>query len=129
MASSVVLRSCCCRRPYCVVLFDEIEKAHVDVFNVLLQILDDGRVTDSQARARARAWQPHLFESRTDRSPSSPCPLPVALVGGGISMASASQLACTHQRAHSCRHHRCNCCENSHTNKNSESRVFRIDAC
>ena len=35
------------RRPYCVILFDEIEKAHHDVFNVLLQILDDGRVTDS----------------------------------------------------------------------------------
>ena len=38
------------RRPYAVVLFDEIEKAHADVFNVLLQILDDGRVTDSQGR-------------------------------------------------------------------------------
>ncbi|MBN1403875.1 MAG: ATP-dependent chaperone ClpB [Opitutales bacterium] len=36
------------RKPYCVILFDEIEKAHPDVFNVLLQILDDGRVTDSQ---------------------------------------------------------------------------------
>jgi ATP-dependent Clp protease ATP-binding subunit ClpB len=38
------------RRPYSVVLFDEIEKAHHDVFNVLLQILDDGRLTDSQGR-------------------------------------------------------------------------------
>ncbi|MCB0331122.1 MAG: AAA family ATPase, partial [Bdellovibrionales bacterium] len=38
------------RKPYSVVLFDEIEKAHNDVFNVLLQILDDGRVTDSQGR-------------------------------------------------------------------------------
>lgn len=38
------------RRPYSVVLFDEIEKAHSDVFNVLLQILDDGRLTDSQGR-------------------------------------------------------------------------------
>ena len=36
------------RRPYSVVLFDEIEKAHPDVFNVFLQILDDGRLTDSQ---------------------------------------------------------------------------------
>ena len=36
------------RKPYCVVLFDEIEKAHPDVFNILLQILDDGRLTDSQ---------------------------------------------------------------------------------
>jgi len=38
------------RRPYCVVLFDEIEKAHHDVFNMFLQILDDGRLTDSQGR-------------------------------------------------------------------------------
>ena len=38
------------RKPYSVVLFDEIEKAHPDVFNVLLQVLDDGRITDSQGR-------------------------------------------------------------------------------
>jgi ATP-dependent Clp protease ATP-binding subunit ClpB len=38
------------RRPYAVILFDEIEKAHQDVFNVLLQILDDGRLTDGQGR-------------------------------------------------------------------------------
>ena len=38
------------RRPYSVVLFDEIEKAHEDVWNILLQILDDGRITDSQGR-------------------------------------------------------------------------------
>jgi len=38
------------RRPYCVILFDEIEKAHADVFNTFLQILDDGRLTDSQGR-------------------------------------------------------------------------------
>ena len=38
------------RKPYCVLLFDEIEKAHKDVFNVLLQILDEGRVTDGQGR-------------------------------------------------------------------------------
>jgi ATP-dependent Clp protease ATP-binding subunit ClpB len=38
------------RRPYSVVLFDEIEKAHPDVFNILLQVLDDGRLTDSQGR-------------------------------------------------------------------------------
>ncbi|MFO0847884.1 MAG: ATP-dependent chaperone ClpB [Gemmataceae bacterium] len=38
------------RRPYCVVLFDEIEKAHPDVFNTLLQVLDDGRLTDGQGR-------------------------------------------------------------------------------
>jgi ATP-dependent Clp protease ATP-binding subunit ClpB len=38
------------RRPFCVILFDEIEKAHPDVFNVMLQILDDGRLTDAQGR-------------------------------------------------------------------------------
>ena len=38
------------KKPYSVVLFDEIEKAHPDVFNILLQVLDDGRITDSQGR-------------------------------------------------------------------------------
>jgi len=38
------------RRPYQVVLFDEVEKAHADVFNILLQVLDDGRLTDGQGR-------------------------------------------------------------------------------
>ena len=38
------------RHPYCVILFDEVEKAHPEVFNVLLQVLDDGRITDSQGR-------------------------------------------------------------------------------
>ena len=38
------------RKPYSVILFDEVEKAHPDVFNILLQVLDDGRVTDSQGR-------------------------------------------------------------------------------
>ena len=38
------------RKPYCIILFDEIEKAHRDVFNVLLQVLDDGRLTDGQGR-------------------------------------------------------------------------------
>ena len=38
------------RRPYAVVLLDEIEKAHADVFNILLQVLDDGRLTDGQGR-------------------------------------------------------------------------------
>ena len=38
------------RKPYSVILFDEIEKAHPDVFNILLQLLDDGRLTDSQGR-------------------------------------------------------------------------------
>ncbi len=44
------------RRPYAVILFDEVEKAHADVFNVLLQILDDGRVTDSQVGAGGWRW-------------------------------------------------------------------------
>ncbi len=39
------------RKPYSVILFDEVEKAHPDVFNILLQVLDDGRITDSQGRA------------------------------------------------------------------------------
>ena len=38
------------RKPYSVILFDEVEKAHRDVFNVLLQVLDDGRLTDGQGR-------------------------------------------------------------------------------
>ena len=38
------------RKPYCVILLDEVEKAHPDVFNILLQVLDDGRITDSQGR-------------------------------------------------------------------------------
>ncbi len=38
------------RKPYCVILFDEVEKAHSEVFNILLQVLDDGRITDSQGR-------------------------------------------------------------------------------
>ncbi len=38
------------RRPYAVILLDEVEKAHPDVFNVLLQVLDDGRLTDGQGR-------------------------------------------------------------------------------
>ena len=38
------------RKPYCVVLFDEIEKAHREVFDILLQVLDDGRLTDGQGR-------------------------------------------------------------------------------
>jgi ATP-dependent Clp protease ATP-binding subunit ClpB len=61
------------RKPYCVILFDEIEKAHHDVFNVLLQILDDGRLTDSQGRTvdfkntliimTSNIGSPHLLEN------------------------------------------------------------------
>jgi len=63
------------RKPYSVILFDEIEKAHHDVFNVLLQILDDGRVTDSQGRVvdfkntviilTSNIGSPHLLEGVT----------------------------------------------------------------
>ncbi len=65
------------RKPYCVILFDEIEKAHHDVFNVLLQILDDGRLTDAQGRTvdfkntviimTSNIGSPHLLEGVTDR--------------------------------------------------------------
>lgn len=44
------LTEACRRRPYSVVLFDEVEKAHPDVLNLLLAVLDDGRLTDSQGR-------------------------------------------------------------------------------
>ncbi len=65
------------RKPYSVILFDEIEKAHHDVFNVLLQILDDGRVTDSQGHTvdfkntviimTSNIGSPNLLEGVTDR--------------------------------------------------------------
>ena len=65
------------RKPYSVVLFDEIEKAHPDVFNVLLQILDDGRLTDGQGRTvdfkntviimTSNIGSPHLLEGVDDR--------------------------------------------------------------
>ena len=51
------------RRPYTVVLFDEVEKAHPDVFDVLLQVLDEGRLTDGQGRTvdfRNTILDPHL---------------------------------------------------------------------
>ncbi|MEM7349529.1 MAG: ATP-dependent chaperone ClpB [Acidobacteriota bacterium] len=64
------------RKPYSVILFDEIEKAHHDVFNVLLQILDDGRVTDAQGRTvdfkntviimTSNIGSPHLLEGVTE---------------------------------------------------------------
>jgi len=65
------------RKPYSVILFDEIEKAHNDVFNVLLQILDDGRLTDAQGRTvdfkntviimTSNIGSPYLLEGITDR--------------------------------------------------------------
>eukprot|EP00798_Chlamydomonas_sp_ICE-L_P028772 gene28772-31954_t len=53
------------RRPYSVILFDEVEKAHPDVFNILLQILDDGHVTDSQGRVVRGHFRPE-FVNRID---------------------------------------------------------------
>jgi ATP-dependent Clp protease ATP-binding subunit ClpB len=65
------------RKPYAVVLFDEVEKAHPDVFNVFLQILDDGRLTDSQGRVvdfrntilimTSNIGSPLLIENASDR--------------------------------------------------------------
>ena len=57
------------RRPYAVVLLDEIEKAHPDVFNLLLQVLEDGRLTDSQGRVGRLQEQRHHhdLERRRDR--------------------------------------------------------------
>ena len=65
------------RKPYCVLLFDEIEKAHSDVFNVLLQILDDGRLTDSQGRTvdfkntiiimTSNLGSPYLIENASEK--------------------------------------------------------------
>ncbi len=65
------------RKPYSVILFDEVEKAHPDVFNVLLQILDDGRLTDAQGRTvdfkntviimTSNIGSPYLLEGVTDR--------------------------------------------------------------
>ncbi|HBH80606.1 MAG TPA: type VI secretion system ATPase TssH, partial [Nitrospira sp.] len=62
------------RRPFSVILFDEIEKAHHDVFNVLLQVLDDGRLTDSQGRTvdfkntvlimTSNIGSPHILEAQ-----------------------------------------------------------------
>jgi ATP-dependent Clp protease ATP-binding subunit ClpB len=70
------------RKPYAVILFDEIEKAHPDVFNVLLQILDDGRVTDSQGRTinfkntviimTSNIGAPRLLEGISDQGTIAP---------------------------------------------------------
>ena len=70
------------RKPYSVVLFDEIEKAHPDVFNVLLQILDDGRLTDGQGRTvdfkntviimTSNVGSSEIREAHRSGSPSTP---------------------------------------------------------
>jgi ATP-dependent Clp protease ATP-binding subunit ClpB len=70
------------RKPYCVILFDEVEKAHPEVFNALLQILDDGRLTDSQGRTvdfkntliimTSNIGSPHLIENAGETGEISP---------------------------------------------------------
>ena len=66
------------RRPYTVVLFDEIEKAHPDVFNMMLQILEDGRLTDSKARPFLLTVQlkAGLSQACSHAIPTSRCLLP-----------------------------------------------------
>jgi ATP-dependent Clp protease ATP-binding subunit ClpB len=65
------------RKPYQVILFDEVEKAHPDVFNVLLQVLDDGRLTDGQGRTVdfkntviVMTSQPRLADDPADGRPA-----------------------------------------------------------
>jgi ATP-dependent Clp protease ATP-binding subunit ClpB len=64
------------RRPYSVVLLDEVEKAHPDVFDVLLQVLDDGRLTDGQGRTVDFRNAILVLTSTSGRrsSPTRPCP-------------------------------------------------------
>ena len=72
------------RKPYSVVLFDEIEKAHPDVFNTLLQVLDDGRLTDAQGRTvdfrntvlimTSNIGSEYLLDGVSDPARSSPTP-------------------------------------------------------
>ena len=71
------------RRPYTVVLFDEIEKAHPDVFNMMLQILEDGRLTDSKARPFLLIVQLQPHDSASKQASHKPldvqCPHQVSL--------------------------------------------------
>ena len=79
------------RKPYCVLLFDEVEKAHPDVFNILLQVLDDGRITDSQGRTvdfkntiiilTSNLGSNHILEGIDGERPDRPFRAP----GGGAS--------------------------------------------
>ena len=70
------------RRPYQVILFDEVEKAHPDVFNVLLQVLDDGRLTDGQGRTMQDIVEIQLGRQRARRE-SRPLSLPGARHSSG----------------------------------------------
>ena len=70
------------RHPFSVILFDEIEKAHHDVFNILLQVLDDGRLTDSQGRTvdfkntvlimTSNIGSQHILEAQQAGAPTRP---------------------------------------------------------
>ena len=62
------------RKPYSVILLDEIEKAHPDVFNILLQVLDDGRLTDGQGRVVSFKNAIIIMTSNVDRSSSASSP-------------------------------------------------------
>jgi ATP-dependent Clp protease ATP-binding subunit ClpB len=84
------------RRPYQVILFDEVEKAHPDVFNILLQVLDDGRLTDGQGRTvdfkntiivlTSNLGAEHLADSAPKtNSKSTTKPTPFKVIEGGIS--------------------------------------------
>ena len=66
------------RRPYSVLLFDEVEKAHADVFNLLLQVLDDGRLTDGRGRTR-RLLEHRRRHDEQHRRASNPRDRPQAL--------------------------------------------------
>jgi MoxR-like ATPase len=65
------------RKPYSVILLDEIEKAHPDVFNILLQVLDDGRLTDGQGRTdRLPLLPPAPPDTRTPLAAGRPARVP-----------------------------------------------------
>jgi ATP-dependent Clp protease ATP-binding subunit ClpB len=99
------------RRPYAVILFDEIEKAHPDVFNVLLQLLDDGRLTDSQGRTvdftntvviMTSNIGSHLIMEMADQPPRAPAETPGAGAerGGTLSEYETEQAVLAELRRH-----------------------------
>lgn len=94
------------RKPYSIILLDEVEKAHTDVFNVLLQILDDGRVTDNQVRWCGSLRADLLSLSRRKRLEDDAC--------AGLSLHNVYQLVqtcldcrscCRNTRCHHLPHH------------------------
>ena len=93
------------RKPYSVVLFDEIEKAHPDVFNTLLQVLDDGRITDAQGRTvdfrntviimTSNVGSHHLLDGVTPTGRSSPRPVAPSWANYGNTSGRSSSTAST----------------------------------